>query len=202
MEIRLMEEKDLEEVSLVTAKAFQNGTLHKYIAPDDTVRAEFLRKIFQIRLINSLGRDEIYLAKEDGKIIGAATWILSQLAADTNNSGSRTGEGSLNELPSDVKDRWIGFIKVLIAAQRRSIQPPFWSLSPIVVLPEKQGVGIASKLIRKQLTKIDSEGLPCFLATQDIDNLDIYYRYGFKTTSEDKISDSGVISYTMVRPGK
>ena len=192
----------MHEVLLVTTKAFQNADLYKYVASNDTVRAEFFRKIFQSRLINSLGRDEIYLVKEDGKIIGAATWMLIQLVAVTKNSASRIGEIPFNELPYDIKDRWSGFIKVLLDAQKRSIQPPFWSLSPVVVLPEKQGLGIASKLIRKQQIKIDASGLPCFLATQDIDNVDIYLRYGFRTTSEDKISNSDVISYTMVRTGK
>lgn len=202
MDINLMEEKDLDEVLLVTVKAFQNGTLYKYIAPDYTVRAEFLRKIFKDRLIKSMSSDEIYLAKEDGKIVGAATWTLSKLASDTDNSGNETTRDYLSGIPADVKDRWNGFIKVLVMAKRKSIQSPFWGLSPIVVLPEKQGMGIASMLIKKQLTKIDDEGLNCFLATQDIDNLNIYYRYGFKVTSEDEISNSGVISYTMIRPGK
>jgi len=202
MEIMLMEEKDLDEVLVVMEKAFQNGTLYKYIAPCDKVRAEFLRKILRIRLLNSLSHDEIHLAKEDGKIIGAAIWILSEVAGDNNNSGSKNSDLILNELSPDAKDRWIGFMKVLFTARSKSMKTDYWSLAPIVVLPEKQGMGIGSKLIRKQLTKIDSEGLPCFLATQDIDNLDIYYRYGFKVTSEDKIADSGIISYTMVRPGK
>jgi len=201
MEISLMEKSDLDEVLLVTIKAFQDGALYKYIAPDATVRAEFLSKVFKSRLINSMSSDEIYLAKEDGKIVGAATWTLSPQVSDTKKSISETTVDYLSGIPDDVKDRWNGFIKVLMAAKTKSIQSPFWGLSPIVVLPEKQGMGIASKLIRDQLAKIDSEGLTCFLATQDIDNLNIYYRYGFKVTSEDKISDSGVISYTMVRPG-
>jgi predicted acetyltransferase len=71
-----------------------------------------------------------------------------------------------------------------------------------MVLPEKQGKGFASELIRRHLHTIDDDGLPCFLATQDPMNCDIYKRYGFEITSEDEVSNSGVISYAMLRPAK
>ncbi|MDK2855962.1 MAG: hypothetical protein PWQ86_1175 [Bacillota bacterium] len=197
MQIRPMAAKDFEEVLSVMVRAFHNGALYRYVAPDEKVRTEFLQKVFGARLASSLGREEIHVAEEEGRVVAAAIWIRPQ-PASTDNS-KMTGAGALSGLPTDVIERWTDFTKILLAAQRKSIQPPFWSLAPIAVLPEKQGKGIASKLIRLQLAKIDAEQLPCFLATQDAPNVNIYYRYGFRITSEDHISDSGVVNYTMVR---
>lgn len=197
MEIRPMEAKDFEDVLSVMVKSFRNGALYRYVAPDEKVRTEFLQEVFKARLASSLGREEIHVAEEEGRIIAAAIWIRPQ-PASTDNS-KMTGAGALSGLPTDVVERWTGFTKILLAAQRKSIQPPFWSLAPIAVLPEMQGKGIASKLIRLQLAKIDAEYLPCFLATQDAPNVNIYYRYGFRITSEDRIPGSVIVNYTMVR---
>ncbi|HHV58250.1 MAG TPA: GNAT family N-acetyltransferase [Firmicutes bacterium] len=200
MQIRPMEQKDFEEVMSVMVRAFQNGALYRYVAPDEKVRTEFLEKVFRARLASSLGQEEIHVAERKGQIVATAIWIRPKPAAA--DKSKMTGAGALSGLPSDVIERWTGFTRILLDAQRRSIRPPFWSLAPIAVLPEKQGRGIASKLIRMQLAKIDAEHLPCFLATQDAPNVDIYHRYGFRVTGEDNIFDSGVVNYTMVRmPG-
>jgi predicted GNAT family N-acyltransferase len=65
-------------------------------------------------------------------------------------------------------------------------------------LPERQGAGIASALIRKKLTEIDALSQPCFLGTQDEVNLAIYARYGFEKVREDPLSPE-LNHYTMIR---
>jgi predicted GNAT family N-acyltransferase len=101
--------------------------------------------------------------------------------------------------------RWINFYETLLAGMKKSVQQPFWSLSPIVVLPEEQGKGVGSRLLRKKLEEIGT--LPCFLATQSTVNRDIYNRYGFRTTVENRLSEpsenwleGSIVSYTMIRP--
>jgi predicted N-acetyltransferase YhbS len=105
----------------------------------------------------------------------------------------------------EIATRWVGFYEILLAGMKKSVQQPFWGLSPIVVLPEEQGKGIGSRLMRKKLEEIGA--FPCFLATQSASNRDIYNRYGFRTTVEDRLGawnkncpEGGIVNYTMIRP--
>jgi predicted N-acetyltransferase YhbS len=87
-----------------------------------------------------------------------------------------------------------------MAARDGAVGRPCWSLAPIAVLPEQQGEGIASALIRKKLAEIDALSQPCSLGTRDEVNLAIYARYGFRKVREDALSP-GLTHYTMVQEG-
>jgi predicted N-acetyltransferase YhbS len=63
-----------------------------------------------------------------------------------------------------------------------------------------QGKGIGSALIRDPLKKIDGQGIPCVLVTQEEKNIRIYERFGFKTAITIPIDEkAGLASYGMIR---
>jgi GNAT superfamily N-acetyltransferase len=103
-------------------------------------------------------------------------------------------------LSPEVAERWMVF-QAIIEAQEKNIPPLTWELAPIAIAPEAQGRKIGSKLITKKLEEIDRAGLPCFLATQDRINLEIYGHFGFKKLDEIPIAPGGPISYGMLRAG-
>ncbi|MDR1874876.1 MAG: GNAT family N-acetyltransferase [Synergistaceae bacterium] len=208
IKIRKMEISDVEAVVVVGVEAFRQSSFYRYIAPDEKERVRFLETMFRQRVVRGLAQNKTDLAvRDDGKIIGAATWVppgepmkdehVPQLVRGIRHLLSGYSPG--------VVARWIGFYEILLTSMRKSVQQPFWSLSPVVVLPEEQGKGGGSRLIRKKLEEIGS--LPCFLATQSAANRDIYGRYGFRTTVEDRLGrDNGregdIVSYAMVRPAQ
>jgi GNAT superfamily N-acetyltransferase len=162
--------------------------------------------MFRYRIVHGLEHNETDLAEREGggKIVAAATWAPPAEPLKDEQVARLLEEmrDTLAPYSPGVAARWVGFYEKLLAALRKSVQQPFWSLSPIVVLPEEQGRGIGSRLIRKKLEEIGA--LPCFLSTQSTANRDIYIRYGFRTTVEDRLDDgrseSGIVSYTMIRP--
>jgi hypothetical protein len=166
----------------------------------------FLETMFRRRAVHGLEQNETDLTeKDDGTIIGAATWIPpgAPIKDEQIPQLMKNMRDLFSEYSPGIVARWVGFYKILLEGMRKSVQQPFWSLSPIVVLPKEQGRGEGSRLIRKKLEEIGS--LPCFLATQSITNRDIYGRYGFRTTAEDRLAgDNGaeghIVSYTMIRP--
>jgi GNAT superfamily N-acetyltransferase len=99
-------------------------------------------------------------------------------------------------------ERWGEMFRNLNAVGEKNIQEPHWSLSPIFILPEFQGKGIGSALIRKQLTLIDAGGFPITLTAQEAKNVAIYRGYGFAVAAQEEIGNSGITSWAMARPGK
>ncbi len=57
---------------------------------------------------------------------------------------------------------------------------PHWHLSPLGVDPEFQGKGLASKLLRPILARIDQDQLPCYLETQNEKAISLYQHFGFE----------------------
>ena len=70
----------------------------------------------------------------------------------------------------------------------------------MAVLPKSRGKG-ASALINKKPKEIDKARLPCFLRTQDKENVAIYQKFAFHHLKEDPVS-SDISHYTMLRPWK
>ncbi|MDR1375894.1 MAG: GNAT family N-acetyltransferase [Synergistaceae bacterium] len=204
-----MSASDVDVVVAISVKAFRHSDFYAYIAPGEEERAKFLETMFRYRVVHGLEHCETDLAEQenDGKIIGAATWSPPEepLKDEQIPCLIEKMKALLSPYSRGVAARWIDFYEILLAGMEKSVRQPFWSLSPIVVLPEKQGKGVGSRLMRKKLKEIET--LPCFLATQSTVNRDIYNRYGFHTTVENRLGEpsencpeSCVVTYTMIRP--
>lgn len=186
----------LDEAVSLLITTFQERPFYQYIAPDPNERRDFLALNFHQRLEHSLGVSEIELAFHGLRIVGIAVWARPVGATLTDASPH---EETFPGFSAGLRERMTGFLHILISARDQVVRQPYWSLAPIAVLPEEQGKGIASSLIRKKLREIDMSPAPCFLGTQDAVNLDIYARYGFQKVREDPLAP-GLVHYTMLRP--
>jgi GNAT superfamily N-acetyltransferase len=211
-DIKVMGPEHIDEAVSLLVSAFQDRPFYRYIAPEKSERLEFLALNFRLRLEHSLGlgeivsvrkvtgfvdRHEIDLAFPDRRIAGIAVWAPP---VKTPPPEDHSMEEALAVFSPGLRERFFGFLRTLMAARDQAISQPYWSLAPIAVLPEAQGAGIASALIRKKLAEIDALSLPCFLGTQDAVNVEIYARYGFRKVREDPLGP-GISHYTMIRPG-
>lgn len=196
MEIKPLGAEDLDEAVALLEAAFFDRPFYRYIAPDPPERREFLARNFRLRLEHGLEAGEIDLAVLEGRIAGLAVWTFTGAPPPED----RSLEEAFSVFSPGLRERFFGFWHTLRAARDGVIRPPYWSLAPIAVLPEKQGRGIASALIRKKLAEMDALPRPCFLGTQDAENLAIYSRYGFQKVREDPLSP-GLTHYTMIRAG-
>lgn len=82
---------------------------------------------------------------------------------------------------------------------RKLVPYPHWYLQIIGVDPAYQGQGFSSQLVRPMLECIDREHLPCFLETNTEKNVAIYQRFGFGVVSVDKIPETELMSFAMLR---
>jgi ribosomal protein S18 acetylase RimI-like enzyme len=190
---------DIPAVVDLMAQAFQNAALYRYLEPDEAKRQELLRAVFHHRVPASFSADQSELALDGGVLLGAALWTPPALPDAPKHENTALNEAVRRFGPA-VSEKWEYFHTILFGAFERASFAPHWSLSPIAVLPQAQGKGAASLLIRDKLARIDERGEPCLLATQDAVNIAIYGSYGFTVIQEDVIdAASGLKSYCLLR---
>jgi ribosomal protein S18 acetylase RimI-like enzyme len=212
MEIRRMQENDFDEVVAVLMAAFMDTLFYRYIVPDETERRAFHLASFRERIAHGLEVNHIDVAMKststsksgENKITGVAMWAPPEASFPSAENAPPAFTADLlaaKKISPGVAERFLAFLHLMHDANKRLFTPPFWSLAPVAVLPEEQGKGIGSALMRKKLAEIDASHLPCILATQDRINLPIYEHYGFHTVYEESIVSPDIVHYTMYRPG-
>jgi len=76
-------------------------------------------------------------------------------------------------------------------------QEPQWYMHLVAVRPQFMGQGYSSQLIRPMLVRAESEGLPCTLITQSIENVRKYEHWDFKLVKEMCVPNSQEKFYSM-----
>ena len=74
-----------------------------------------------------------------------------------------------------------------------------WFLQAIGVDPRFQGKGYAGKLLRPMLSRINEEGLPCYLDTLDEQNISLYEYFGFKIVDKSNVPETSLTNWAMLR---
>jgi ribosomal protein S18 acetylase RimI-like enzyme len=77
-----------------------------------------------------------------------------------------------------------------------------WFLQAIGVAPQFQGRGYSGKLLRPMLSKIDEEGLPCYLETLEEQNVQLYEHFGFGVIEESAIPETNLTNWAMLREAR
>jgi GNAT superfamily N-acetyltransferase len=77
--------------------------------------------------------------------------------------------------------------------------PEYFYLMSIGTLPQEQGKGIGSALMKPVLDICDRDNIPACLETSNEKNLDFYKRHGFKIREEVIIPSGGPKTWVMIR---
>jgi ribosomal protein S18 acetylase RimI-like enzyme len=174
---------DTEQASVVLARAFYNDPLWCHLLPNPTERAALVRHAFRATLPAILGTEQVYGI--GGPLAGVAIWSAPQPARPFV-------QGLLNPFTFTL-----AFSPLMLALRRalpvfakfeemhKTYAPePHYYLNSIGVVPEAQGRGYASKLIRPFLAKAASEGVHAYTETATPTNVTLYEHYGFVVQEE------------------
>ncbi len=82
--------------------------------------------------------------------------------------------------------------------KKRLISEPYWYLDTVVVSPDYQGKGFASKMIKPYLSEANARGEKVYLETQNMKNVPVYEKYGFRLISTQYLNKR-VTHYAMVK---
>ena len=178
------------------SQAFFADPLSVYFFPDPEKRKTLQPQLMEYWLRHDVVYGEVYAISP--KLEGIAAWVHSDKADRTLWRLLRNGAYFIKlDRETDEKRKIVH--NLCAEMHNRHVTGPHWYLEFIGTAPELRGKGYASKLLRPMLARLDKEGLPCYLETQNEKNLPIYQNYGFKVVEEAIIPGTEVRNWAMLR---
>jgi len=193
-----LEKSRIKAAGEVLARAFQDDPIFIHFIPDVSQRKNKLSYLMQFLTRYAVLHGEVYATSPN--LEGVATWLPSEKTDKTLWRMIMNGGLSLYvKLGGKVISRR-GVINDYISSIHKHHAPfRHWYLELIGVEPELQGNGYASLLLKAMLARLDKERLPCFLETQNGDNIPFYRRFGFKVVEEVTIPGTALKHWALLR---
>ncbi len=189
---------DVTRGAELLVEAFWDDPLNRYFFPESENRRKLFTEYLQFRLRFAIKYGEVYVSSPDFE--GIAAWFPPGTSDITYVRVARTGGLGLFWLLGIGNVLKMNRVASHATRMRKQHLPePHWHLFPIAVHPKHQGKGYASALMRPMLDRIQSEGLPCFLETQNERNVSLYKHFGFEVLYKDTIPEAELPNWAMVR---
>lgn len=186
---------DIEQAKKIFALAMFDDDLHKYFFPDEKSRIKKLEHFYKFKLKTML----LSTYKTSERLEGFCIW------EKPNEHRSAITLNDVIEGFSLVFDVGIFSLFRMIRYQLWStkqkkgvVSDPYWYLDSIVVSPDYQGQGFASKMIKPFLSEASANGDKVYLETQNIKNVPVYEKLGFKLMST-QYPNKQITHFAMVK---
>jgi len=137
---------------------------------------------------------KVFVAKEDNSVIGVIRMVEWPRCQMTPLQGMWL-------MPTMIT---MGLATSLRGLKGRSTwskhdpKEPHWHLDPLTVVPERQGQGIGSQLLKYFCNHVDKTGRAAYLETDRPENVRLYERFGWQVKEEATVL--GVHCWFMWRP--
>jgi GNAT superfamily N-acetyltransferase len=195
---RLLAAGEQKEASVVLSTAFQSDPLWCYLYPDPQVRAVYLRRCFSAILAYALPSGRAYGAGEP--LSAVAVWELpnqppAKLSWRALGSFAALGAGSFVLKALKVRSVFGAFDRM----HRQYATAPHIYLQTIGVMPNMQGQGLSSALIRPFLRQADARGLGAYTETMTPANVGLYEHFGLKCMEEVRIPGTDLCAWGFYR---
>ena len=197
-EVLKLEKAHIKPASLMLARAFHDNPVVKYAFPELGGNDPRLRYAYEFMLRLGLRYGHTYTTSP--RLEGVAVWM--RMKTPDSSFWRMLSSGALlpaMKMGMQAGQRMQTFSKSLDKKHEEMINDIHWYLQLLGVDPEYQGKGLAGKLLREMLTRIDEDGLPCYLETELEENVPIYEHFGFQTLEEYVIPDTPVKMWLMLR---
>lgn len=194
-----MEKIDLKDISLVAkifSKAMCDDPLHEYFFPKPGTREKKIYSLYKYMVrMNYLNA---YRTSESFE--GVVLWEKPfEHEFKVSFKDFVIGSSLVYKIGLPSLIRMMKYQKWSERLKKENISDPFWYLSVVIVDPNHQGKGFASKLIKPILTIADDSEHKVYLETQNVNNVPIYENYGFKIASVQAIPGTEIMHFIMVR---
>ncbi|HJM74960.1 MAG TPA: GNAT family N-acetyltransferase [Dehalococcoidia bacterium] len=189
--VRKATEADVETFGRILGAAFDDDPIANWLVRQDERRSEAIGTMFrEVGRYAYLPYDECYVTSG---ATGAALWRPPDVPEPQ--------PPELGPVWAEVVDplRPDNAVRLGPAMDEHHPTEEHFYLFAIGVLPEGQGSGTGSALMRAVLDRCDREGMPAYLENTNERNLPFYERHGFKTTERVHLPDSGPSFWPMWR---
>jgi GNAT superfamily N-acetyltransferase len=185
--------RDIGRLKAVMAEAFIEDPIYNWLMPDDTKRPARLRRYFAIELRHlGLARGRVWTS---GNLTGAALSLPP--GAWRSPLHITLLEGSAFGVHLDRAARMGAAMEW--RHMRQELRQPHYYVRDVGVLPDMQGQGLGSALMRPTLERCDREGLPAYIEASSERNAALYERLGFQLIRELRVGSCPPLRL-MLRP--
>ena len=183
--------------ALTLARAFQYDPMMTYLEPDPVRRARILPWFLGtvVRYAQTYGEVHVTPGGE-----AVACWLTPGDTTVTTGRIFRTGG-----FPTPLRLGWAAFQRLselqryLGEAHARHAPDPHYYLYLLGVDPLARGQGLGRALLEPLLARADAEGRPCYLETQNPQNVAVYGSVGFRVVSEGAVPGRGLTVWALRR---
>lgn len=190
--IRQAATTDLQRVASIVAAAFFDDPVTEWLLPDLDRRTELIQPIFELHVAPYLPHGATYTTA-DAK--GAAVWLPPTRLLLSAEAEESFGEAVAELLGPDASR---AFQLAEIFAEQHPVEPLYYCQF-LSTVPDFQGRGIGSALLRDMLWRADAEGMPAYLEATTPGNRALYERHGYVSLGEITLPDGGPTLWRMWR---
>jgi ribosomal protein S18 acetylase RimI-like enzyme len=180
------------------SRAFADDPKMTHLIPDIAAKKDLCPCLFEFELQYGMNYGDVYTTSED--VEGVAVWLPSAKSEITFWRAFWSGGMRLQKnLGKKIMDRLMTFSNAVDQIHKKHAPFPHYYLFFIGVDPAYQKKRVASRLITPMLSWLDLQKLPCYLATQNENNIGLYEHYGFRVIEQLVLPDSGIMHTAMLR---
>lgn len=188
----------IEHAAEILVRAFRDYPLLQDSFSDELQRRRVAPYFFRFSLYYGIKYGETYATTPN--LEGVAVWIPSENFPVTFWRAVRSVPLSVILGFGREGGGRMKYLGEYIDVMHKRLAPfKHWFLQTIGVDPEFQGKGYAGKLLRPMLSRIDEEGLACYLETLDERNVLLYEHFGFRVVEKATIPKTSLTSWAMLR---
>ena len=180
--IRTAESQDVCAVARVLAAAFIDDPVMSFVWPERRQRLSALPKYFAAMLrTHHLPGGGVDVAVDGRHIVAAAVW-------DPPGKWQQPLRGTVRALPqlaTALKTRVPAALAVRRSLDHHHPRTQHWYLCQFGTLPQAQGRGTGTRLLKHRLNACDAEGVPAYLVSNRAATIPLYRTVGF--AAEDPI---------------
>ncbi len=197
-EIVRLDASQTGQVGATLARAFQNDPLMVHAIPDAAERARRLPEFYTAMVRFGCLSGEVYTTA--GVIEGAAV----ALPPGVKWAREKVKAAGLDQLARILGDEAFGRFSEVIEPEARvrvrDMAGPYWYLLLLGVEPARQGRGLGAELMKPLLERAQTEGVACYLETEQPRNVGFYRSHGFELVVDGEAAGaSGVRFWTFRR---
>ncbi len=181
------------------ARAFMCDPVYARLFPEPEPRLRALRGMYDALVTYTLRYGNAAVAS-DGS--GVACWLRPGATRVTLWRIIGTGFGLLRavfRLGARARQAFLSATIHTDSVHHKLMQGPHWYLWALGVVPERQGTGIGTALLRPMLNEADRVDAPCYLETQTPGNVAFYERRGFRVALTETLPALHLPVWYMVR---
>lgn len=192
-----IQKKDLEKCAKTAAQAFIDDESSKFLLASKLHHKSLYN--FYLVIYTAL-YNKMYMFSESENIDGFI--IIAPMKDSELSLWDFIQAGGLKLIFSNGLDfvlRSLSYEKNCIKIREKFASSDDWYIFQFGVSPEKQGIGLGSKIMKPVLNWFDLKGIACYLETQKEVNVDIYNHFGFALKSTDTLPNKDIKQFAMLR---